>query len=128
MTARVAPASSGRTLTPPRGETACTTNTAHGSTATLGSRCWSPAPDPAVDVPLDNNECDQATGADNQFRALWDGTNFKKTAVMDKSNWTWTNISPVLFDLGNLKYSELFFWSQSQGGSVQVKMHACTPH
>jgi len=80
-----------------------------------------------VNVPLDYHEFDQATGIDNQFRVIWDGANFKKTAVMDKSNWTWTNISPVLFDLNNLKYSELFFWSQSQGGSVQVKLQGCTP-
>lgn len=78
-----------------------------------------------VGVPLDYNEFDQSSGTDNQYRVLWNGTNFRKTAVMNKSTWTWTNITPVPFDLGNLNFSELFFWSQSLGGSVQVKLAGC---
>ncbi len=78
-------------------------------------------------VPLEFHEFDQTAGTDNAFRVLWDGTNFREIARLDQSANTWQNITPVVLDLGALPYSELFFWSQSLGGSAQVKLDNCTP-
>jgi hypothetical protein len=72
-----------------------------------------------VNIPLDYNEF----GTDNQYRIVWNGSAFKKVATMNKTNWTWADLSPqVDMNLNALKFSELHFWSQALGGSVQVKL------
>ncbi|MEK6779304.1 MAG: hypothetical protein AABY80_06495, partial [Candidatus Deferrimicrobiota bacterium] len=72
-----------------------------------------------VNIPLDYNEF----GTDNQYRVVWNGTAFKKVATMNKTNWTWADLSPqVDMNLNALKFPELYFWSQALGGSVQVKL------
>ncbi|MBI5577432.1 MAG: hypothetical protein HY896_13860 [Deltaproteobacteria bacterium] len=81
-----------------------------------------------VNIPLDMNEFDQASGTDNQFRVLWDGTKFSKTAYLDRqNNYTWVDMTPVDININALRYPELFFWSQALGGSVQIKLQGCTP-
>jgi hypothetical protein len=80
-----------------------------------------------VNIPLDLSEFDQATGTDNQFRVLWDGAKLSKIAKMNKTNYTWENITPTDIDMNALRYPELYFWSQALGGSVQVKLQGCTP-
>lgn len=78
-------------------------------------------------VPLEYHQFDETSGTDNAYRVLWNGTNFQKVARMDQAANTWRNITPVVLDLGALRYSELFFWSQSLGGSAQVKLDNCAP-
>jgi hypothetical protein len=77
-------------------------------------------------IPLDYGEFDPVSGTDNQFRVQWDGTNFTKVAKMNKSTWTWENLtSPENIDLGSLRWSELNFHSQALSGNVQVKLQNC---
>jgi hypothetical protein len=72
-----------------------------------------------VNIPLDYNEF----GTDNQYRVVWNGSAFQKVATMNKTNWTWADLSPQIdMDLSALKFTELNFWSQALGGSVQVKL------
>jgi hypothetical protein len=80
-----------------------------------------------VNIPLNLNVWDQATQTDNQFRVMWDGSKFSKDAYMNKTNWTWVNMTPVDLDLSAVQYPELFFWSQALGGSVQIQLQGCTP-
>ena len=73
-------------------------------------------------VPLDFH--DETAGMD--FRVVWDGTSFKKKAVLNQTTWTWSNLSPaVTLPLTGLQFGELGFWSQAQGGSMQVKLDSC---
>ena len=75
-----------------------------------------------VNIPLDYNEF----GNDNQYRVLWNGTAFKKVAILNKSNYTFADLNPQQdFDLGALRFTELNFWSQALGGSVQVRLQGC---
>ncbi|MBI5343256.1 MAG: hypothetical protein HZB63_08135 [Deltaproteobacteria bacterium] len=80
-----------------------------------------------VNIPLDLSEFDQASGTDNQFRVLWDGAKLSKIARLNRTNYTWEDITAVDIDMAALRYPELFFWSQALGGSVQVKLQGCTP-
>ena len=80
-----------------------------------------------VNIPLDLGEFDPVSGTDNQFRVLWNGSQFLKTAKMNKSTWTWEDMTPVVIDPTSLRYPELNFWSQALGGSVQAKLENCTP-
>ena len=76
-------------------------------------------------IPLEYME---GTGSpnDNQYRVLWTGTAFTKVARMNRSDWTWQNLTPAVdLDLGTLKFSELNFWSQALSGNVQVKLQGC---
>ncbi len=80
-----------------------------------------------VNIPLDMNEWDPIAGTDNQSRILWDGSKFSKVALLNKTNFTWVDITPVDLDMTALRYPELNFYSQALGGSVQVKLQGCTP-
>ncbi|PWB67558.1 MAG: hypothetical protein C3F14_01760, partial [Deltaproteobacteria bacterium] len=79
-----------------------------------------------VNIPLDMNEFDPASGTGTQTRILWDGAQFLKTATMNQTSMTWQNLDPaVAIDMNNLRYPELNFWSQALGGSVQIKLQDC---
>lgn len=80
-----------------------------------------------INIPLDLNEFDPVAGTDNQFRVLWNGAKFSKTAKLNKTNYTWEDMTPVDIGMNTLRYPELFFWSQALGGSVQVQLQGCTP-
>jgi hypothetical protein len=61
-----------------------------------------------------------------QYRAIWDGTAFRKVAALDHEQGTWGEIEPAeVMDLSSLRYDTLFFWSQALGGDVRVKL-VCT--
>jgi len=45
---------------------------------------------------------------------------------MCSGNCSWTNMTALPIDLGNLMWSELNFWSQSLSGQVRIKLSACT--
>ena len=73
-------------------------------------------------IPLDYHE--NTSGDD--YRVMWDGTNFTEKALLDKTTWKWTNLTtPVTLALTTLDFGELNFFSQAQGGSMQVKLDSC---
>jgi hypothetical protein len=75
-----------------------------------------------VNIPLEYNEF----GNDNQYRVLWNGSGFKKVAILNKSNYTFADLNPQQdLDLGTLRFTELNFWSQALGGSVQIRLQGC---
>jgi len=77
-------------------------------------------------IPLDYMEW-TGTGNDNQYRVLWNGATFTKVAQMNKTNWTWENLSSTVdIDLATLKFSELNFFSQALSGNVQIKLQGCS--
>ncbi len=66
--------------------------------------------------------------AQMSYHVRWDGSNFIKYEYMDNSggNHFWKKLSPeVTYDISNLNFDMLNFWSQSLGGNVQIKL-ACT--
>lgn len=52
----------------------------------------------------------------------WDGFQFWVVAEQSISDGLWSSITPTPFDLGNLPWVDLMFWSQSLSGSVIVKL------
>lgn len=59
------------------------------------------------------------------YRVKWDGFNFIKYEYMDNSggNSLWKKLDPeVTYDISNLNFDMLNFWSQSLGGNVQIKL------
>ncbi len=77
-------------------------------------------------VPLQLHEFDSQSGQDVEYKVVWDGTQFTKVAVLDMNNWTWTSLNPpVVMDLSSVEMTELNFWSEALGGSVQVKLDNC---
>lgn len=66
-------------------------------------------------------------GTNTEYQVEWNGTNFVKTASLNQSTWLWQNISPqTTLDLTALDWTELNFWSNALGGSVQVKLGSCS--
>lgn len=74
-------------------------------------------------VPLDYGDCDQ-TGCTN-YRAIWNGTAFAKTGIMNQTTFSWDAASGNL-DLSALNWTNLNFWAQSLGGNAQVALTGCT--
>ncbi len=70
-------------------------------------------------VPLD--WWDPSDGSN--YRVIWNGSDFSKVSVLNQETWMWEDLTaPVAVDLTALDWTELNFWSQSLGGSVQVKL------
>jgi hypothetical protein len=62
------------------------------------------------------------------YHVKWDGSNFIKFEYMDNSggNYFWKKLSPeVTYDISDLNFDMLNFWSQSLGGNIQIKLD-CT--
>jgi hypothetical protein len=67
-----------------------------------------------------------------QYRVKWDGTRLVKTAMAPSSMDgppVWSDINPLSpsanFDVTNLQWGELNFWSQSLGGQVRIPLAGC---
>lgn len=88
-------------------------------TATLGG---------IKNIPLEMNDFQ----TNSQYRVIWDGTKLVKTAqaanTMDGPP-VWSEINPLSpsanFDVTNLQWGELNFWSQALGGQVRIPLSGC---
>jgi len=75
-------------------------------------------------VPLDYWDMNEQMN----YHVKWDGSNFIKYEYIDNSggNSLWKKLDPeVTYDISNLNFDMLNFWSQSLGGNVQIKLY-CT--
>ena len=74
-------------------------------------------------VPLDYWDMNES----KNYRVKWDGTNFMKVEWLNQAaNFMWEKLDPpVTYDLSNLQWDMLYFYSQSLGGNVQIKL-TCT--
>ncbi len=69
---------------------------------------------------------DNSTSTD--YRVVWDDTGFKKVETLDTQDWLWKKITTTSYiDLSSLSWTDLHFWSQSLGGSVQVRLNGNDP-
>jgi hypothetical protein len=71
-------------------------------------------------VPLDYWDMNES----KNYRVKWDGTNFMKVEWLNQAgNYMWEKVDPpVAYDISSLSYDTLFFYSQSLGGNVQIKL------
>ena len=88
-------------------------------TATLGA---------IKNIPLEMNDFQ----TNSQYRVIWDGTKLVKTAWAANTMegppvWSEINsMSPSAnFDVTNLQWGELNFWSQALGGQVRIPLAGC---
>ncbi|MBI2399976.1 MAG: hypothetical protein HYV23_02800 [Deltaproteobacteria bacterium] len=68
---------------------------------------------------------DNASGT--EYRIEWNGTSFMKTGTMNRTTWLWEDLAPQQeLSLSALNMTELNMWSNSLGGSVQIKLESCS--
>ena len=63
-----------------------------------------------------------------QYEVVWDGTQFNKVKKMVQGSTgpTFQDMTPTPISMSSLQMNNLYFWSQSLGGQVIVKLGGCS--
>jgi hypothetical protein len=73
-------------------------------------------------IPLQYHDSNPNSGDSTEYRTIWNGTTFSHVGMLNTSTWMWEDITPQDMDLSSLDWTDLHFWSQSLGGSVQIQL------